>query len=225
MSSLTASWVGESVGARLRDKSLLVVEMWGLNVLIVMMVVVTSSSCQQTCVFGDTWWSLNEDKSYLQCEINKSKILNRKSIEQQILINREKQTSRITILVCNFLAILLLISALIAVFEVCRDRYYKQDRLTSASCGTPELRRCSLVDLTVSRHARRSVDHPARLTKDHRSLSVQNRPLLGARPPPLIRRSSFPVQVTRDSGSPGGGTPAQESNEGTPHRIRLIRRH
>jgi hypothetical protein len=106
----------------------------------------------------------------------------------------------------------------VALFELCN-----QEKLPAP---TNDLRRCSLADLTVSRHARR-VDHPAKLTRNNRSLSMQSRPLLGARPPPLIRRSSFPAMPeNRESGSPSAGTPSQDSNEGTPaHRIRLIRRH
>nr|CAD7205125.1 unnamed protein product [Timema douglasi] len=116
---------------------------------------------------------------------------------------------------------------------------------TSRPAGC-DARRCSLVDLTVSRHARRESLHHL---QQHQSPSFDTstsgqRPhvrLLGGRPPPLLRRSSFPVQMASSRvdlqlRSPAG-TPAKLSRrpsvdsegDSSPdmgrRRVRIIRRH
>ncbi|PNF34627.1 hypothetical protein B7P43_G05870 [Cryptotermes secundus] len=132
--------------------------------------------------------------------------------------NKTKTGTSATTVVCHILlAALLVASASVALFEVCRDRLGDKkfgqqsiigDGRINATGGRSFLldnRRCSLVDLTVSRHARReSAQHQQQVIQQDCSNNnagpsvAQRRPqtkLLGDRPPPLLRRSSFPVHI------------------------------
>lgn len=181
-----------------------------------------------------------------------------------------------------FLGALLLLSVGVALCEVFRDRLREKrspPTITNAfSNAAVDLRRCSLADLTVSRHARResvqlanaavaaatqqaaaddsqAEQHAHAVLRRHRlitamsfdsglgtSVAVQPpRPsyrILGHRPPPLQRRSSFPVPLA--SGSSGEqsfntgsklsrrSSVEQSEEESSPdlrRRVRIIRRH
>ncbi|XP_076757891.1 uncharacterized protein LOC143427532 isoform X2 [Xylocopa sonorina] len=129
----------------------------------------------------------------------------------------------------HILVTMLLISAIAALVEVVRIRFAK-DKAGSASS-----RKTSTIELPIQRRLL-----PRYPMKSQRSFEM-HRPalrLLGARPPPLIRRSSFPTQPSKQSTV--GGTPnnrisrrqSAESDEeignlisALHHHTRLIRRH
>ncbi|XP_067008183.2 uncharacterized protein [Anabrus simplex] len=184
-----------------------------------------------------------------------------------------KTKSNVTSVICHILlGALLLVSAAIALFEAFRDRVTNKirpqtTRSTASTTSAPETRRCSLADLTVSRHARReSVQLHQQQHQQTRRLQTavsfdsstgppptvprSSYRLLGARPPPLQRRSSFPVPLptTQVSGLPvtmeqsrppsGSATPSgrlsrrpsvehseEDSSPDTRRRVRIIRRH
>ncbi|CAL7950344.1 unnamed protein product [Xylocopa violacea] len=129
----------------------------------------------------------------------------------------------------HILVTMLLISAIAALVEVVRIRFAK-DKAGSASS-----RKTSTIELPIQRRLL-----PRYPMKSQRSFEM-HRPalrLLGARPPPLIRRSSFPTQPSKQATV--GGTPnnrisrrqSAESDEeignlisALHHHTRLIRRH
>ncbi|XP_076241653.1 uncharacterized protein LOC143183807 isoform X2 [Calliopsis andreniformis] len=127
----------------------------------------------------------------------------------------------------HILVTMLLISAIAAVVEVLRIRFARDKE--SSKAGNASSRKASTVELPVQRRF-----IPRQPMLSHRSFEMQ-----GARPPPLIRRSSFPTQPSKQIGSLSG-TPnnrmsrrqSAESDEeigvlmnALHHRTRLIRRH
>ncbi|KAK9296033.1 hypothetical protein QLX08_009841 [Tetragonisca angustula] len=131
----------------------------------------------------------------------------------------------------HILVTMLLISAIAALVEVLRIRFAKD------KAGSISSRKTSTIDFSVQRRfLPRYPMKSARSFEMHRSALR----LLGARPPPLIRRSSFPTQSSKQSSGSISGTPnnrvsrrqSAESNEeiralisALHHRTRLIRRH
>ncbi|KAK1120898.1 hypothetical protein K0M31_010682 [Melipona bicolor] len=131
----------------------------------------------------------------------------------------------------HILVTMLLISAIAALVEVLRIRFAKD------KAGSINSRKTSTIDFSVQRRfLPRYPMKSARSFEMHRSALR----LLGARPPPLIRRSSFPTQPSKQSSGSISGTPntrisrrqSAESDEeiralisALHHRTRLIRRH
>ncbi|XP_076388929.1 uncharacterized protein LOC100879188 isoform X4 [Megachile rotundata] len=124
----------------------------------------------------------------------------------------------------HILVTMLLISAIAALVEVLRIRFAR-DKAGSASS-----RKTSTVELPVQRRF-----IPRQPMRSQRSFEIQ-----GAKPPPLIRRSSFPTQPFKQTSVSISGTPnnrilrrqSAESDEESGfligalhHRTRLIRRH
>ncbi|XP_034178293.1 uncharacterized protein LOC117603352 isoform X4 [Osmia lignaria lignaria] len=124
----------------------------------------------------------------------------------------------------HILVTMLLISAIAALVEVLRIRFAR-DKAGSASS-----RKTSTVELPVQRRF-----IPRQPMRSQRSFEIQ-----GAKPPPLIRRSSFPTQPSKQNSASFSGTPnnwisrrqSAESDEeigllisALHHRTRLIRRH
>ncbi|XP_072766247.1 uncharacterized protein [Anoplolepis gracilipes] len=136
----------------------------------------------------------------------------------------------------HILVTMLLVSVIAALIEVLRIRFARDK--DSSRAGTILSRRCSTtVDLPGTK---RPISRE--LIRSQRSFDIPGTPrstsrLLGARPPPLIRRSSFPTpQAKQAATSSACGTPnsrdAVEEEEETGivintlhHRTRLIRRH
>ncbi|XP_043258759.1 uncharacterized protein LOC122400994 [Colletes gigas] len=138
----------------------------------------------------------------------------------------------------HILVTMLLISAIAALIEVLRIRFARDK--DSSKAGNASSRKASTVELPV-----RSRFFPRQPMNSQRSFEMQgmHRPalrLLGARPPPLIRRSSFPTQPSKQNIVSVTGTPnnrmsrrqSAESDEeigvlinALHHRTRLIRRH
>ncbi|XP_076388927.1 uncharacterized protein LOC100879188 isoform X2 [Megachile rotundata] len=134
----------------------------------------------------------------------------------------------------HILVTMLLISAIAALVEVLRIRFAR-DKAGSASS-----RKTSTVELPVQRRF-----IPRQPMRSQRSFEIQGMHrsalrLLGAKPPPLIRRSSFPTQPFKQTSVSISGTPnnrilrrqSAESDEESGfligalhHRTRLIRRH
>ncbi|XP_011262513.1 mating-type protein A-alpha Z4-like [Camponotus floridanus] len=167
----------------------------------------------------------------------------KRGIDEELKENAEeilktRQMKSITV-AGHILVTMLLVSVIAALIEVLRIRFAREK--DSSRAGTIISRRCSS-----------SVDQPAtrrpilrELIRSQRSFEIPGTPrsalrLLGARPPPLIRRSSFPTpqakQVATSSvcGTPSRLTrrPSAESEEdigivinALHHRTRLIRRH
>ncbi|XP_012529272.1 uncharacterized protein LOC105832669 [Monomorium pharaonis] len=140
----------------------------------------------------------------------------------------------------HILVTMLLVSVIAALVEVLRIRFAREK--DSSRAGKIISRRSSFnVDISVARRpisrelirSRKSLEIPGM----HRSALR----LLGARPPPLIRRSSFPIPQAKHAatsslcGTPSKGVTRRQSAESDEeigivtnilhHRIRLIRRH
>ncbi|RLU18775.1 hypothetical protein DMN91_009132 [Ooceraea biroi] len=166
----------------------------------------------------------------------KRKNIDEENVEE-ILKSRQMKS---TIVAGHILVAMLLVSVIAALVEVLRIRFAREK--DSSRAGTFASRRSSSsVDIRVTRRlisrelirSQRSFDIP--------TMHQSTLRLLGARPPPLIRRSSFPTpQAKQVATSSVCGTPinrssrrqSSESDEETVivayalhHRIRLIRRH
>ncbi|XP_069700686.1 uncharacterized protein [Periplaneta americana] len=162
--------------------------------------------------------------------------------------NKTTTGTNATAVVCHILlAALLVVSASVALYEVCRDRLSENKlgqqsivggdgRINAIGSRSYSLdsRRCSLVDLTVSRHARResiqqlTAQQPGILQDTSNSSAATARgsqiKLLGARPPPLLRRSSFPAHIGAAATSPHHSFSPKEhvqspSGTATPNKI------
>ncbi|KAH0952069.1 hypothetical protein HN011_008251, partial [Eciton burchellii] len=155
---------------------------------------------------------------------------------EEILRSRQMKSVNVA---GHILVAMLLVSVIAAFVEVLRIRFAREK--DSSRAGTTTSRRCSAsVDNPVTRRlisresirSQRSLDIPTM----HRSTLR----LLGARPSPLTRRSSFPTSQAKQAATSVCGTPTSptrrqsaESDEETGvvfinalhHRIRLIRRH
>ncbi|XP_043787482.1 histone H3.v1-like isoform X2 [Apis laboriosa] len=143
----------------------------------------------------------------------------------------EDRRSKSVLVAGHILVTMLLISAIAALVEVLRIRFARD------KAGSISSRKTSTIELPIQR--RFLPRYPMKSTKSfemHRSAFR----LLGARPPPLIRRSSFPIQQSKQSSGSVSGTPnnrisrrqSAESDEeigvlinALHHRTRLIRRH
>ncbi|XP_017880790.1 uncharacterized protein LOC108625352 isoform X2 [Ceratina calcarata] len=128
----------------------------------------------------------------------------------------------------HILVTMLVISAIAALVEVLRIRFAKD------KAGSAGSRKASTIELPLQRRfLPRYPMNGQRSFEMHRSALR----LLGARPPPLIRRSSFPTQQSNQISGSVAGTPiswvsrrrSAESDEelinALHHRTRLIRRH
>ncbi|XP_031772940.1 uncharacterized protein LOC100864128 [Apis florea] len=147
----------------------------------------------------------------------------------------EDRRSKSVLVAGHILVTMLLISAIAALVEVLRIRFARDK--DSSKAGSIGSRKTSTIELPIQR--RFLPRYPMKSTKSfemHRSAFR----LLGARPPPLIRRSSFPIQQSKQSSGSVSGTPnnrisrrqSAESDEeigvlinALHHRTRLIRRH
>ncbi|XP_006565118.2 uncharacterized protein LOC100577092 [Apis mellifera] len=147
----------------------------------------------------------------------------------------EDRRSKSVLVAGHILVTMLLISAIAALVEVLRIRFARDK--DSSKAGSISSRKTSTIELPIQR--RFLPRYPMKSTKSfemHRSAFR----LLGARPPPLIRRSSFPIQQSKQSSGSISGTPnnrisrrqSAESDEeigvlinALHHRTRLIRRH
>ncbi|KZC14160.1 PREDICTED: uncharacterized protein LOC107192267 [Dufourea novaeangliae] len=138
----------------------------------------------------------------------------------------------------HILVTMLLISAIAALVEVLRIRFARDK--DSSKAGNASSRKASTIELPVQRRF-----IPREPMKSQRSFEMQGMHrsalrLLGARPPPLIRRSSFPSQPSTQTAGSLSGTPnnrmsrrqsAENEDEignhinALQHRTRLIRRH
>ncbi|XP_017752220.1 PREDICTED: uncharacterized protein LOC108545219 isoform X2 [Eufriesea mexicana] len=131
----------------------------------------------------------------------------------------------------HILVTMLVISAIAAFVEVLRIRFARD------KAGSITSRKTSMVELPIQRRFL-----PRYPIKSQRSFEMNRSALrlLGARPPPLIRRSSFPTQPSKQSPGSVSGTPnnrisrrqSAESDEeigvlisALRHRTRLLRRH
>lgn len=117
---------------------------------------------------------------------------------------------------------------------------FKKTHKDSSKAGSASSRKTSTVELPVQRRF-----IPRQPMRSQRSFEIQGMHrsalrLLGAKPPPLIRRSSFPTQPSKQTSVSISGTPnnrllrrqSAESDEESGflisalhHRTRLIRRH
>ncbi|XP_076168321.1 uncharacterized protein LOC143147180 isoform X2 [Ptiloglossa arizonensis] len=126
----------------------------------------------------------------------------------------------------HILMTMLLISAITALIEVLRIRFARDK--DSSKAVNASSRKASTVELSV-----RNRFLPRQPMNSQRSFEMQ-----GARPPPLIRRSSFPTQPSKQNsvtGTPNNRTSRRQSAESDEeigvlikalhHRTRLIRRH
>ncbi|KAL2736513.1 uncharacterized protein V1477_013022 [Vespula maculifrons] len=142
----------------------------------------------------------------------------------------------------HILVTMLLVSAIAALVEVLRIRFSKDKNKDTSSRGNIVSRKSSTIDLPIQRRF-----IPREPMKSQRSFELlgmhrSSLRLLGERPAPLIRRSSFPThQANNKRSAPSAtGTPnirmsrrqSAESEEeigvlitALHHRTRLIRRH
>nr|XP_031836077.1 uncharacterized protein LOC116428517 isoform X2 [Nomia melanderi] len=128
----------------------------------------------------------------------------------------------------HILVTMLLISAIAALVEVLRIRFARDK--DSSKAGIASSRNASTIEIPMQRGF-----IPRQPMNSQRSFEMQ-----GARPPPLIRRSSFPSQPAKQTAGSVSGTPTnrmsrRQSAEAEEeigvlinalhHRTRLIRRH
>ncbi|XP_033339251.1 uncharacterized protein LOC117227828 [Megalopta genalis] len=138
----------------------------------------------------------------------------------------------------RILVTMLLMSAIAALVEVLRIRFARDKE--SSKAGNASSRYASTIEIPMKRRF-----IPRQPMNSQRSFEMQGMHrsalrLLGAKPPPLIRRSSFPSQQAKQTAGPVSVTPnnrlsrrqSAEAEEeiGTlinalHHRTRLIRRH
>ncbi|CAK9827436.1 hypothetical protein ANTRET_LOCUS5128 [Anthophora retusa] len=145
---------------------------------------------------------------------------------------KNRRTKSVPVAV-HILMTMLLISAIAAFVEVLRIRFARDK--DSSKAGSASSRKTSTVELSV-----RWQFPPRQRSFEMQGMHRSALRLLGARPPPLIRRSSFPTQPSKQSSGTIGGTPnnrvsrrrSAESDEelgfyvsSIHHRTRLIRRH
>ncbi|XP_070169472.1 uncharacterized protein [Polyergus mexicanus] len=186
-----------------------------------------------------------EEDSREDEEDEKKTCVSKKGIEEEMKENAEeilktRQMKSVTV-AGHILVAMLLVSVIAALIEVLRIRFAIREK-DSSRAGTITSRRCSSsVDLPATRRP-----ILRELIRSQRSFEIPATPrsalrLLGARPPPLIRRSSFPTpQAKQNATSSVCGTPntrltrrpSAESEEEIGivtnilhHRTRLIRRH
>ncbi|PSN37924.1 hypothetical protein C0J52_12249 [Blattella germanica] len=174
--------------------------------------------------------------------------------------NKTTTGTNATTVVCHiFLAALLIVSASVALYEVCRDRLSDKKfgqhsiiadgRINAIGSRSSSLdsRRCSLVDLTMSRHARReSVQHSAVQQQvnlqepSNSSISTMHHSqikLLGNSFPVHIGATASVIPKDRAPTPSGVVTPAKSrrtsvdgseddsSPDLTKRRVRFLRRH
>ncbi|XP_043674097.1 uncharacterized protein LOC122631928 [Vespula pensylvanica] len=154
----------------------------------------------------------------------------------------ESQESKEIVVAGHILVTMLLVSAIAALVEVLRIRFSKDKNKDTSSRGNIVSRKSSTIDLPIQRRF-----FPREPMKSQRSFELlgmhrSSLHLLGERPAPLIRRSSFPThQANNKRSAPSAtGTPnirmsrrqSAESEEeigvlitALHHRTRLIRRH
>ncbi|XP_076643087.1 uncharacterized protein LOC143353556 isoform X1 [Halictus rubicundus] len=139
----------------------------------------------------------------------------------------------------HILVMMLLISAIAALVEVLRIRFARDKE--SSKAGIASSRYASTIEIPMKRRF-----IPRQPMNSQRSFEMQGTHrsalrLLGAKPPPLIRRSSFPSQPAKQtvagsvSGTPNNRMSRRQSAEAEEeigtlitalhHRTRLIRRH
>ncbi|XP_043494305.1 uncharacterized protein LOC122519116 [Polistes fuscatus] len=154
----------------------------------------------------------------------------------------ESQESKEIVVAGHILVTMLLVSAIAALVEVLRIRFSTDKNKDSSSRGNVPSRKSSTVDLPIQR--RFLPREPMKSQKSFELLGMHRSSLrlLGERPTPLIRRSSFPTQQANNkrSAPSATGTPnirmsrrqSAESEEeigvlitALHHRTRLIRRH
>uniref|UniRef100_A0A1B6MB14 Uncharacterized protein n=1 Tax=Graphocephala atropunctata TaxID=36148 RepID=A0A1B6MB14_9HEMI len=158
--------------------------------------------------------------------------------EQEETKTEEEMTSS---LVDSFVISLLVCSAIVSLLEWYRektrdaDQHVNGESASGAGGGeTVSDRRFSLADLTVNRHSRRRDSHQHEAIRQPTGSS-------GSKPPPLLRRSSFPAQFPetrirhapqRQQSHPGVSMVRRMSidlteDECSPdrRRVRFIRRH
>ncbi|XP_050462483.1 uncharacterized protein LOC126857276 [Cataglyphis hispanica] len=189
--------------------------------------------------------SEEEEDSREDEEDEKKTCVSKRGIEEEMKENAEeilktRQMKSVTV-AGHILVAMLLVSVIAALIEVLRIRFAIREK-DSSRTGTITSRRCSSsVDLPATRRP-----ILRELIRSQRSFEIPGTPrsalrLLGARPPPLIRRSSFPIpQAKQTATSSVCGTPntrltrhpSAESEEEIGivtnilhHRTRLIRRH
>ncbi|XP_046825518.1 uncharacterized protein LOC124427090 [Vespa crabro] len=168
-----------------------------------------------------------------------------KIVEKEQVENSEEeelQESKEIVVAGHILVTMLLVSAIAALVEVLRIRFSKDKNKDTSSRGNVVSRKSSTIDLPIQRRF-----FPREPMKSQRSFELlgmhrSSLRLLGERPAPLIRRSSFPTQQANNKRSvpSATGTPnirmsrrqSAESEEeigvlitALHHRTRLIRRH
>ncbi|XP_046144729.1 uncharacterized protein LOC114875912 isoform X2 [Osmia bicornis bicornis] len=193
-------------------------------------------NCTYVSLAKDDLKEINKQKTIEEGEIT-SKV-SKEVIDENLSDNTEESVKdhrmKSVPVAGHILVTMLLISAIAALVEVLRIRFAR-DKAGSASS-----RKTSTVELPVQRRF-----IPRQPIRSQRSFEIQGMHrsalrLLGAKPPPLIRRSSFPTQPSKQNSASFSGTPnnwisrrqSAESDEeigllisALHHRTRLIRRH
>ncbi|XP_075237578.1 uncharacterized protein LOC142333881 [Lycorma delicatula] len=180
-----------------------------------------------------------EEASEIGIEVNNVEEADDKIVNREIINNN-------TSLAYLFVCLLLVLSTIVSLIEFYQERKRKKKSDDNQDFNPPDnyggSRRISIVDLTVSRHAR----------KESQKESNINNTGSGRTHPPLIRRSSFPAQIPevikgrarlttqrQQTWSPSGSfstsssssrrvsidTTAEEDFSQDRRRVRIIRRH
>ncbi|XP_071555467.1 uncharacterized protein [Temnothorax nylanderi] len=160
-----------------------------------------------------------------------------KESAEEILKSRQMKSVTVA---GHILVTMLLVSVIAALVEVLRIRFAREKDSSRAGTIISRRRSSNVVDISAPRRptsrelirSQKSFEIPGM----HRSAMR----LLGARPPPLIRRSSFPIPQAKKAatsslcGTPSKGLTRRQSAESDEeigitnalhHRTRLIRRH
>uniref|UniRef100_A0A1B6CL75 Uncharacterized protein n=1 Tax=Clastoptera arizonana TaxID=38151 RepID=A0A1B6CL75_9HEMI len=121
--------------------------------------------------------------------VNETVIVVNSTEEEALPVDRKEDSTVVDLFVVG----LLVVSAIYSIVELYKERKRRQLLQASSVAGTPgDLksgdRRMSLVDLTVSRHARRRESQQIEVAKGSTNTGIKQ-------PPPLIRRMSFPAQI------------------------------
>ncbi|XP_012056316.1 PREDICTED: protein bfr2-like [Atta cephalotes] len=181
-----------------------------------------------------------EDEDDEEEETHKSKksIEEMKESAEEILKSRQMKSVTVA---GHILVTMLLVSVIAALVEVLRIRFAREK--DSSRAGTIISRRSCSSNVDISA-IRRPISRE--LIRSYKSFDIpgvhhSTLRLLGARPPPLIRRSSFPTPQAKKTatsslcGTPSKGLTRRQSAESEEeirivtntlhHRTRLIRRH
>ncbi|XP_011063182.1 PREDICTED: protein bfr2-like [Acromyrmex echinatior] len=180
----------------------------------------------------------DEDDEEEETYRSKKSIEEMKESAEEILKSRQMKSVTVA---GHILVTMLLVSVIAALVEVLRIRFAREK--DSSRAGTIISRRSCSSNVDISA-TRRPISRE--LIRSYKSFDIpgvhhSTLRLLGARPPPLIRRSSFPTPQAKKTatsslcGTPSKGLTRRQSAESEEeirivtntlhHRTRLIRRH